>query len=79
MPSRELSMSKNKAQRRLSSIPDAADEYGVHHQTIRRWISAGRIVGYRFGPRMLRVDLDELDALLRPLATAPAMRGGASR
>ena len=25
--------------------------------------------GYRFGPRMLRVDLDELDALMRPLAT----------
>ena len=72
-------MSKNKAQRRLSSIPDAADEYGVHHQTIRRWISSGRIVGYRFGERMLRVDLDELDALLRPLATAPATRGGASR
>ncbi|MFL0579658.1 helix-turn-helix domain-containing protein [Dietzia sp. 179-F 9C3 NHS] len=63
-------MPANKAQRRLSSITDAAVEYGVHHSTIRRYISAGRITGYRFGPRMLRVDLDELDALLRPLATA---------
>lgn len=66
-------MAANRAKQRLSSIQDAAEEYGVHHQTIRRYISAGRITGYRFGPRMLRVDLDELDALLRPLAA-----GGAS-
>ena len=63
-------MPANRAKQRLSSIPDAAEQYGVHHQTIRRYISAGRITGYRFGPRMLRVDLDELDALMRPLATA---------
>lgn len=63
-------MPANRAKQRLSSIHAAAEEYGVHHQTIRRWISAGRITGYRFGPRMIRVDLDELDALLRPLATA---------
>ena len=61
---------------RPSSIPDAADRYGVNPKTIRRWIAAGRIAGYRFGPRMLRVDLDELDALMRPLATAK--RGGAA-
>ncbi|MGN7155430.1 helix-turn-helix domain-containing protein [Dietzia cercidiphylli] len=67
-------MPANRAKQRLSSIQDAAEEYGVHHQTIRRYISAGRITGYRFGPRMIRVDLDELDALLRPLAA-----GGASQ
>ncbi|MFS4487770.1 helix-turn-helix domain-containing protein [Dietzia kunjamensis] len=55
--------------RRLSSLPDAASIYCVSVKTLRRYISAGRITGYRFGPRMLRVDLDELDALLRPLAT----------
>ncbi|WP_404850333.1 helix-turn-helix domain-containing protein [Dietzia kunjamensis] len=66
-------MPSNKSQRRLASIPNAADEYGVHPCTIRRYISAGRITGYRFGPRMIRVDLDELDAMMRPLA------GGASR
>ena len=67
-------MSKNKAVRRLESIASAAEIYGVSSKTIRRWIAAGRITGYRFGPRMLRVDLDELDSLLRPLAA-----GGASR
>lgn len=59
-----------KSPKRLSSLPIAADEYGVCTKTLRRWISAGRIAGYRFGPRMIRVDLDELDALLRPMATA---------
>ncbi|RZL77428.1 MAG: DNA-binding protein [Rhodococcus sp. (in: high G+C Gram-positive bacteria)] len=62
---------KNQTQRRLCSIPQAAEEYGVCSKTIRRYISAGRIVGYRMGPRLIRVDLDELDAiLLRPMATA---------
>lgn len=59
---------------RPASIPDAADRYGVHSTTVRRWISDGRITGYRFGPRMIRVDLDEIDALFRPLAA-----GGASQ
>lgn len=63
-------MPANKSQRRLASIPQAADEYGVCSKTIRRYISAGRITGYRFGPRMIRVDLDEIDAMMRPLATA---------
>lgn len=63
-------MPKNRAPKRLSAIPAAADIYGVHPSTIRRYVSDGRITGYRFGPRMVRVDLDELDALLRPLATA---------
>lgn len=66
-------MPANKSQRRLLSLPDAAEQYGVSAKTLRRYISAGRVTGYRFGPRMLRVDIDELDALLRPLAA-----GGAS-
>ncbi|MEH6380805.1 hypothetical protein CEY15_02275 [Dietzia natronolimnaea] len=58
---------------RPASISEAADRYGVNPVTIRRWISSGRISGFRFGPRMIRVDLDEIDALARPLAA-----GGAS-
>ncbi|MDZ4234795.1 MAG: helix-turn-helix domain-containing protein [Dietzia sp.] len=66
-------MSANKSQRRLASLPEAAEQYGVSSRTLRRYISSGRITGYRFGPRMLRVDLNELNAMLRPLAA-----GGAS-
>lgn len=63
-------MPKNKTQRRLVSIPQAAEEYGVCGKTIRRRISDGTITGYRMGPRLIRVDLDELDTLLRPMAAA---------
>ncbi len=58
-------------QRRLDTINGAAEYVGVHHKTIRRWISSGRITAYRVGPVLIRVDLDELDAmLLRPIPTA---------
>lgn len=65
-------MHENKSQRRLVSIPVAAEEFGVHPKTLRRYISAGRITGYRFGPRMIRVDMGEIDALMQPMV------GGAS-
>ncbi len=60
-------MSKNKSLQRLDSIQNAAAEAGVHPDTIRRWISTGRITGYRMGPRLIRVDLDELAAMLQPI------------
>ncbi len=42
----------------------AADYAGVHHLTIRRWIAKEILTGYRVGPRLIRVDLDELDAII---------------
>lgn len=56
--------------RRLVSIAQAADYSAVCTKTIRRRISDGSLTGYRMGPRVIRVDLDELDALLRPIPTA---------
>lgn len=56
--------------RRLASIAVAADYARVCRRTIRRRIAAGELTGYRFGPRVIRVDLDELDALMRPIPTA---------
>ena len=55
---------------RFVSLPDAAAEYGVNPRTLRRWIAAGEIVGYRFGVKLLRVDADELETKLRPIPTA---------
>lgn len=60
----------NKAIRRLESIENAADYIGVSTKTVRRYIAAGRVTGYRTGPRLIRVDLNELDAMLRPIPTA---------
>lgn len=53
--------------RRLASIPDAAQYAAVSPKTIRRWIAAGRLDGYRAGPRLIRVDLNQLDATLTPV------------
>ncbi len=61
---------RNKAIRRLESIENAAEYLGVSTKTIRRYIAAGLITGYRAGPRLIRVDRAELDAMLRPIPTA---------
>lgn len=55
---------------RLASIQQAAEYAACNPKTIRRYIAAGRITGYRMGQRMIRVDLNDLDALLRPIPTA---------
>lgn len=62
------------ARRRFGSVADAAEFAGVNPKTIRRRIADGTLNGYRLGPRLIRVDLNELDALLRPIPTA----GGAA-
>jgi excisionase family DNA binding protein len=46
----------------MVSIAAAADHYGVSRQTVRRWIASGRITAHRLGPRLIRVDLDEIEA-----------------
>jgi excisionase family DNA binding protein len=53
----------------LVSIQEAADHCNVHHQTIRRQITAGNLRAYKLGPRILRVDLAEVEALFQPVTT----------
>lgn len=48
----------------------AAEHLGLSVKTIRRWVAQGRIQGYRVGTRLIRVDLDELEQLARPIPTA---------
>lgn len=55
--------------RRLVSVPEAATYASVCAKTIRRRIADGDLTGYRMGPRIIRVDLNELDRLLRPMPT----------
>jgi excisionase family DNA binding protein len=57
--------------KRLASIDDAAEYGDVSTKTIRRRIADGTITGYRLGPRLLRVDLNEVDEkLLQCIPTA---------
>jgi excisionase family DNA binding protein len=49
---------------------EAAERFGVCERTIRRRISDGTITAYRIGPRILRVDLDEVEkAFIIPIPT----------
>lgn len=55
--------------RRLASINQAAEYAACSTKTIRRRIADGSLTGYRMGRRIIRVDLNELDQLLRPIPT----------
>lgn len=59
-------------QRRIASINAAAEYAGVSTKTIRRYVAAGRLTGYRIGPRLIKINLAEVDALLRPVPTTQA-------
>lgn len=59
-----------KLARRLVSINQAARLVDVSPRTIRRRIADSSLTGYRFGPRIIRVDLDEVESLFTPIPTA---------
>ena len=70
------SRTPQRAARRLETLDAAAEYVGVHPRTLRRWISSGQLAGYRAGPRLIRVDLDEVDAMLsRPILAGGSPRG----
>jgi excisionase family DNA binding protein len=58
---------KNKSHLRLSSITVGAEYADVSTKTIRRWIAEGRITGYRVGQKLIKVDLNELEASFAPV------------
>jgi hypothetical protein len=62
--------SSTKRTRRFGSIDRAARIGDVSPKTIRRRIADGSLTGYRFGPRIIRVDLDEVESLFTPMPTA---------
>lgn len=48
--------------RRYAKISEAAEYLNVNARTIRDMIADGRITGYRNGSRLIRVDLNDIDA-----------------
>jgi excisionase family DNA binding protein len=63
------SASPEPVQPRLVSLDKAAAYVDTSTRTNRRAISEGRLRGYRFGPRLLRVDLNEIDTILGRVPT----------
>lgn len=58
--------------RHFVSIEQAAEYTGLSSKTIRRRISDGTITGYRAGPKVVRVDLNEVDGMLTPIPVGAA-------
>lgn len=61
---------RNRRERRhpeLIGLTEAANRCGVHYRTIRRWIAGGQLKAVRVGPRLLKVDAAQLDAMMQPL------------
>jgi excisionase family DNA binding protein len=61
------------------SLADAAEHVGVTTRTLRRWIAAGTLPAYRVGPRLVRVDLGDVEELMRPIPTVQQSRSNARR
>ncbi|WP_267616907.1 helix-turn-helix domain-containing protein [Gordonia bronchialis] len=65
-------MSKSRTLRRLESLTAAAEYADVSTRTLRRYIAAGRLTAYRVGPRLIKVDLNDLDEMLQPVGGGAA-------
>lgn len=50
------------------SIDDTADELGISRRGVRRLISSGELKAYRVGVASIRVDVDDIAAVLKPVA-----------
>ncbi|UCZ90467.1 excisionase family DNA-binding protein [Gordonia sp. WA4-43] len=55
--------------RQWATIKNTADYLGVTDRTVRQMIADGRLRGYRNG-KFVRLDLNEVDASMRPFGGA---------
>lgn len=56
--------------RRPATAAQAAEHYGVCLRTVRRWIASGELPSYRIGRKLIRVDLDDVERLAKPVRNA---------
>ncbi|MCA0306138.1 MAG: helix-turn-helix domain-containing protein [Actinobacteria bacterium] len=56
------------------SLQQAAAIYGVSVDTLRRRIAQGHLPASRFGRRLIRVRVQDLERLFRPIPTARPLR-----
>ena len=63
-PNRRARRESGQKTRRWASVNDTAEHLGVCDRTIRLMIADGRLRAYRNGPRLVRLDLNEVDAAM---------------
>jgi excisionase family DNA binding protein len=59
-----------KDHREFESLSSAADRTGLSIRTLRRRVASGDLAAYRNGPRVIRVDPDDVDRLMVRIPTA---------
>lgn len=58
------------SRRRYVKIAEAAEYLDVTTRTVRQMVADGRLTAYRSGSRLVRLDLNEIDAAMRPFGGA---------
>lgn len=58
----------------LLTIAETAKYLGVHDHTIRRMISRGELRAYRYGSKLIRIDLADLTKTRAPVTPTAAYR-----
>jgi len=58
--------------RRYLTLSDAAEWLSLDEKTLRRWVSQGRLTAYRVGPKLIRLDADEIENMVRVVPTSGA-------
>lgn len=56
------------------SLQQAALRVGVSVDTLRRRIRAGNLRAYRFGERLIKIRVEDLDNLVRPIPLGNQLR-----
>ena len=56
--------------REFETLASAAERTGLSIRTLRRRVASGQLTAYRNGPRVIRVDPDDVDRLMVPIPTA---------
>ncbi|HYN67800.1 MAG TPA: helix-turn-helix domain-containing protein [Ornithinibacter sp.] len=59
-----------KVHREFESLSSAAERTGLSIRTLRRRVASGDLVAYRNGPRVIRVDPEDVDRLMVRIPTA---------
>ncbi|UGQ39380.1 helix-turn-helix transcriptional regulator [Rhodococcus aetherivorans] len=55
------------AEKKYVTVAEVAEQYSVSQLTVRRWIEAGKISAVKFGPKLVRVDLDSIKSFVQPV------------
>jgi excisionase family DNA binding protein len=65
-------MDKTPGRRRYATSTEAAEYLGVTTRTIRQMVADGRLIAYRNGKRLVRYDLNQIDATMQPFGGGAA-------